>query len=331
MSATAAYTDAMETEEFATLLSAPAGETPTPDSEPAPAAEDDAPESTPTPEAGAEPAEEAAKPATPEPPKPEEKPQWQLDLEAAQERAQKAERQVETLHAQTRNAAAQAAAQARQQATAEFQQGQRQQITQQLQQMVLSGEASQEEANALYGRYKAGWDAEDQKVRDHAQRTQTATTVLQAVDVAMQQKEVALQRQAIPLIAQDFGLPVEMVAQVWADPEELSRFRRAVGQTDMAQRFPDSGHNAAASEDYLRTAANFFQHIATLRTTHAAEKAAWDKERADLTMQLNRDAAPAAPPETPARGAGRRPRDADERATQILTENADALMAAFRG
>lgn len=339
----AATADPMATDDFATLLIESAAATPTPEDEPA--REPGQPEETapPTDEPdGDQPegeAPEAEKPkAAAEPkaetPKPDEKPQWQIDLEAAQEARSKAEREAATLRGQVQNAAQQAAQQAYQKAQTDFRQNQRQELIGSLQEMVNAGETTLEAANARVAQFDQGQAARLREEQEHTAATERANMHLGGVALEMDHATVRLHQAGIPSLAQQAGLPVEYVRQVF-DEHEVQRYQRAIGQAKMAAIAPGQGFNAAADADYLNTIYQGLRLGGTIHQTltaqHAEALAAKDKQIAELTMQLNRDAAPDAPPEPPTRGAGRRPRDADERATQILTENADALLAAFRG
>lgn len=326
MSATAEYTDAMETDEFATLLSAPAEETPTPDSGPEPAADDDAPETTPIPEASAEP--DAATPATPETPKVEEKPQWQIDLEAAQ-------REAATLRGQVQNAAQQERArgearllQERQQWEAENERRVRETTIRNLDQLAATGQYSQAEVDAAKQQQLNEWAAKDGAVAQQQFQAQHANMQIGGVALDMDHATVRLHQAGIPSLAQQAALPEEYARQFF-DAEETARYQKAIGIAAMAKKAPNAGFNALADVEYLETT---FKGLAlagtiykTLTTQHATEKAAWDQEKAELTMQLNRDGAPTAPPETPARGAGRKARTPDEHATETLNGASDIL------
>lgn len=328
MSAILELADPMTSDEFATtLLSESAAETPTPETEPASETVETTDKAESPTTASAEPATETP-PAETQTPKPDEKPQWVIDLEAAQEARQRAEREAATLRGQVDNAAKQAAARARQEALAEAEQTSRQRTMQRLNELAASGQYTQESIAAERQRYLDEWGAEDRAKQEGQFHTQRAATMLETADVEMQRKEVALHRNAIPLIAEDFGLPVESVAAVWADEGERDRFRRAIGQTWMAQKVPGVGHNSAAAEDYLKTAATFFQREANIRQQHAEAIKAKDAQIADLTLQLNRDNAPDAPLEQAARSTGRRNLSPDDHATETL-RGGEAILAAW--
>lgn len=335
----AATADPMATDDFATLLIESAAATPTPEDEPA--REPGQPEETAPPSdepdgdqpEGDQPAEGDQPKAAAEPkadtPKPDEKPQWQIDLEAAQAEREKLARENATLRGQIPNAAQQAYLRGQQ----EVRQNQRQELIGSLQEMVNAGETTLEAANARVAQFDQGQAARLREEQEHTAATERANMHLGGVALEMDHATVRLHQAGIPSLAQQAGLPVEYVRQVF-DEHEVQRYQRAIGQAKMAAIAPGQGFNAAADADYLNTIYQGLRLGGTIHQTltaqHAEALAAKDKQIAELTRQLNRDAAPDAPPEPPTRGAGRRPRDADERATQILTENADALAAAFR-
>jgi hypothetical protein len=340
----AATADPMATDDFATLLIESAAATPTPEEEPARDEARPAGEAPPTAEPdgdqpegeqpdGDAPQDEADKPQA-EQPKPGEKPQWQIDLEAAQAEREKLARENATLRGQIPNAKRQAEEAAYQRVQQEFRQNQRQELINSLQSMVNAGETTLEAANQQVAQFDAKQAAESQRAQQHAAAAERANMHLGSVALEMDHATVRLHQAGIPSLAQQAGIPEEYARQFF-DADEVQRYQRAIGQAKMAQTAPGQGFNAVADADYLNTtfqglrlAGSIYQ---ALTARHAEAVQAKDAQIAELTKQLNRADAPDAPPEQPARGAGRRPRDADARATQILTENADALLAAFRG
>lgn len=347
--------DPMATDDFATLLIESAAATPTPEEEPArdearpegeapPTAEPDGDQ----PE-GEQPAADEAKPeAEPQAdaPKPEEKPQWQIDLEAAQAEREKLARENATLRGQIPNAKRQAEEAAYQRVQQEFRQNQRQELINSLQSMVNAGETTLEAANQQVAQFDAKQAAAAAQAQEQQFYAREVDNLHGGVALHMDHATVQLQQKGIESFAQQSGLPIEYARQYFDQPA-IERYQRAFGQSEMAKRAEEYiaqrtgrrdvslGFNAKADEDHIHTVYQGFllagQIHKTLTAQMAEAVAAKDAEIAELTKQLNRADAPDAPPEQPARGAGRRPRNPDERATQILTENSDALLAAFRG
>jgi len=302
---------------LSTLTGGPARETATPDTEPA---TDDAPPAaapageTPAPEQAAT----ATPPATPAP-------------VATTPPAEDPQRVIAALRGQIDNAAKQAAAQARQEAEAQARTSARETLKSELEGMIASGELSSEQANAIWAKKQEGWAAEDRQVQETAFAHREASVELRGIHTEAQNSLNHLYHNAAVEMAKDTGLTVEQVREYWDDDTERERFQRAVMHHKLAERFPGSGFNASALEDYLEGKVAVMSREATIHRTYTTKLAAKDKEIEDLKVQLNREAASndgitrrdAAP-----RGGGGGRTTAPERMEDIT---ASALLAGLRG
>lgn len=255
-----------------------------------------------TPDAEADPADTPdTAPATPAPPTRD------YDKELAD-----AQRREQTLRAQVENAAKQAEEKGRREALSQATQTARQAVRDELQAAVNRGDLSLDAAQVRFAEKQQEWAREDLAQREQGLSQREAEAQMQALGGTVQEATSALYHRAAPLLAQDHGLTVEEVRSYWDGEEERQRFQRAVLQTQMAQKFPQSGFNASAVEDYLNTTSTAMQQIAKVKQSSTAQLAAKDAEIARLTLLLNRaDAADhptATSSERPSRG-GAAPRD----------------------
>lgn len=316
---------------LSTLTGAPTEETPTRDTEPATDGEP-TPDATPgeaAPPAEAPPAAPPVEtpPATPPtPPAPAGRRQPETLEEAL--------RVLDTMRGQVGNAAQQAAAnaaaQAREAALAEAAKNRREEIRQDLQAMVDSGEMTLEAANASLQRQQSKWAQEDRQQQETQLAHREFGVSMQGFHATAQNALVHLHEEGAAQLAADTGLTVDQVREYWAEPEERERFQRAVLHHQLAEQFPGSGFNATALEDYLQAKVGTMAREAGIHRTYATQLAAKDQEIADLRVQLNRadagdtaigrgDAAP--------RGAGRS-RQAPETIDQVTTGD---FMSRLRG
>lgn len=307
---------------LSTLTGGTARETAAPDTE---LAADDAPATT-APAGDQRPAEAGAPteqsatatpPATPEP--------------ATQPATEDPQRVIAALRGQIKNAATQAAAQARQEAEAAARTSARETLKGELEGMIASGELSSEQANAIWAKKQEGWAAEDRQVQETAFAHREASVELRGIHTEAQNSLNHLYHNAAVAMAADTGLTVEQVREYWDDEPERERFQRAVMHHKLAERFPGSGFNASALEDYLEGKVAVMSREATIHRTYTTQLAAKDREIEDLRVQLNREAASndgitrrdAAP-----RGGGGDRTKAPERMEDIT---ASALLAGLRG
>lgn len=249
--------------------------------------------------------------------------------------ARKLQRDLAAQRGQVDNAAKQAAERARQevaqQTAAQAQQTARDAITAQLNQMLVSGELSQDQAVAAYQRNQQQWAQEDQQAAQSQLMQRETGVKLTTVETAGSQALVALYHQGAARMAEDFNLPVDEVRAVWNDEGERQRFQRAVWQSKMADEFPGLPFNKSAAEDYLASKAQDFQQRRTLHDTYQTQLKAKDAEIERLRVLVNRDEAgegvPA--PQSVRRAARNAPATPDEHAERVLTDHISEFARAF--
>ena len=353
-----ASADPFDHPDFAsTLLSEAAADAPTPDEVPAAAVE--TAEETPTTPARerdatgrfvarAEPATDAgghtpgAAPAVPpaaaEQPASETPPvDYAAQLAQLREENAQAARREETLRGQITNAQRQAETTAYQRGLAEAGQRQRQNTLAELDRLAATGQYDPAAIHEARQGWQQQWAAEDRERAQGEFLQQQANMELGGVALHMDHATVNLQQRGIPSLAQQSGLPEEY-ARRFFDADEVQRYQRAVGQAKMAavlgERGNGLGFNPVADRDYLETVYSGLwlagQIHRELTQAHTAREAELQAEIDRLTVELNRDEAPAARPEAVARGAGRRSQNPDDHATATLRAHANELAALLR-
>lgn len=190
----------------------------------------------------------------------------QTELQA---RLNEAERLNQALRGQVNNAARQA----EERGKAAARQHYRDEVRQEYQALVSSGEATPDQVRQALGQKEEEWARADEQVQRRALGQERVELTLADQEGAVREKTFALYHTAAPLLARDHGLDTEHVRAVWADDGERERFQRATHQAEAARNFPRGGFNAAGLEDYLATVDHFLGREAQLHKAYQAELA----------------------------------------------------------